>query len=171
MSWNNLNILWESKCPVTPPNGTVKLIISATQLTPAGWCGDYTCRYRYVVTALGCVMTAFLHEMDSFTLFWVKPVQLCLWYSFIKGALWGEKKFCVLITTAFNVTDWFVLLGDILFYVDELRHGPNEPSSVLKIANRGIIKDYSVDLLKCCLPTPYSKSPAYWLVKFLKCLS
>lgn len=65
---------------------------------------------------------------------------------------------------AFSVTKLpsdFSFLGVILFYIDELRHVPNEPSSLLKIANRGIIKDYSVDLLKCWLPTPYSKSPAY----------
>lgn len=65
---------------------------------------------------------------------------------------------------SFNVTDVLTdsgFRGVILFYIDELRHVPNEPSSPLKIANRGIIKDYSVDLLKCWLPTPYSKSPAY----------
>lgn len=55
----------------------------------------------------------------------------------------------------------FGFLCVILFYIDGLRQVPNEPSSPLKIANRGIIKDYSVDLLKCWLPTPYSKSPAY----------
>lgn len=67
-------------------------------------------------------------------------------------------------TLAFSVTKLpsdFSFLGVILFYIDELRHVPNEPSSLLKIANRRIIKDYSVDLLKCWLPTPYSKSPAY----------
>lgn len=57
--------------------------------------------------------------------------------------------------SAFNVTELltdFGVLGVILFYIDELRHVPNEPSSPLKIANRGIIKDYSVDLLKMLAP-------------------
>ena len=51
--------------------------------------------------------------------------------------------------SAFNVTVRLTNFGVILFYADKLRHRPNEPSSPLKIANRAIIKDYSVDLLKC----------------------